>query len=105
MMRCLRFLNSKLEGVPRLLKILESGCPNVWILFHDTNNQNHGQALEKIPWFFLNEIYTFIHWPNHYGKWKLRKFYENWGGGRNQIGNVCSFIVNKAYFCQLCGRH
>ena len=68
-------------------------------VFHDMNGRNPGKTL-KIPWFFLNEIYTDTHWRDCYGKDNSKKLYLNLDWKKYQIGNVCSFIENKGYFSQ-----
>ena len=36
------YTHVKMEDAPKLLKIPESECPDIWIVYHDTSGQNHG---------------------------------------------------------------
>ena len=42
----------------------------------------------------------FTHYLHSYGKDNSKKLYANLGGKKYRIGNVCSSIENKGYFCQ-----
>ena len=80
-------------------KFLNRNVQTFGYVFHDTNGQNHGKTL-MIPWYLLNEIYMVTYYLHCYGKDNSKKLYENLGGRKYRIGNVCSFIENKGYFCQ-----
>ena len=45
----------KMEDAHKLLKIPKSECPDIWIVYHDTNGQNHGPVWKTQP-FLLNGI-------------------------------------------------
>ena len=77
---------------PRLLKIPEPECPDVWILFQDTNGHKHGIKL-RIPWYFLNEFSTVIHEPDCSGK-RVSSELWNLDGRKFRTGNVC-FVHRK----------
>ena len=62
----------KMEDAPKLLKILKSECPDIWIRLPRQNGRNHGPVW-KTQSFLLNEICTVILWQDCYGKDNLRK--------------------------------
>ena len=84
----------KLEDVPKLLKLPESGCPDTWIRLPDTNGPNHRNIL-KTPLFLLRETYT--------ERGNSKKYCWNFSGKKYRIGNVCMFTENNHYFYR-CGR-
>ena len=67
--------------------------------FHDTNGQNHCEKV-KILWYILNGTCTVTHWLDCSGKDNSKTLYWNLDGRKYRIGNACSFIGNKGYFCQ-----
>ena len=87
----------KLEDAPRLLKIPESGCPDVMIRLPRHKWPKSWANIEHLVVPLSNEIYMDTHWQDCYGKNNSRKFYWNLDGKKYQIGNVCLFIENKEY--------
>ena len=90
----------KLEDAPRLLKIPKSEC--FWCLDTPSTTQmakNHCEKV-KILWYILNGTCTVTHWLACSGKDNSKTLYWNLDGRKYRIGNACSFIGNKGYFCQ-----
>ena len=86
----------KMEDAPKLLKILKSKCPDIWIRLQSTNGQNHGPVW-KIRSFLLSEICAVILWRDYYGSC-LRKFSWNTVGNKFQIGNAYSLTEKNGLF-------
>ena len=61
----------KMEDAPKLLKILKSECPDIWIRLP---RHKYGPVW-KIQSFLLSEICTAILWQDCNGKGYLRKSY------------------------------
>ena len=89
----------KLGMLPDCSKIPKSECPDVWIRLPRHKWPKSWETL-MIPWYLLHEIYMVTYYLHCYGKDNSKKLYENLGGRKYRIGNVCSFIENKGYFCQ-----
>ena len=53
----------KMEDAHKFLKIPKSECPDIWIVYHDTNGQNHGPVW-KTQLFLLSGICTVILWQD-----------------------------------------
>ena len=79
-----------------LLKIPKSECPDICIVYHDTNGLNHGPVL-KTQSFLLSEICIVIFWQDCYGKGNLRKSYWSTVGRRFPNVNACSYTLKKGY--------
>ena len=62
----------KMEDAHKLFKIPKSECPDIWIVYHDTNGLNH-VPVSKTQLFLSNEICMAILWQDCYGKGNLRK--------------------------------
>ena len=90
------YTQEQLEDAPRLLKIPESECPDVWI--------RHPRHKWPKSWANIQDLVVPLE-KNLYGHalagllWK-RQFEEallELGWEKYQIGNVCLFIENKGY--------
>ena len=77
----------------------KSECPDIWIRL-PRHKWSKSWNILKIPWYLLNETCTAMHWPDCYGRDNSKKLSWSLDGRKIRIGNVCSFIGNKAYFCQ-----
>ena len=43
------------DAISAYTQVKKEDAQNFWYVFHDTNDQNHGQTL-KIPWYLLDEF-------------------------------------------------
>ena len=57
----------ELEDAPRLLKILQSECPDVWIRL-PRHKWPKSWATLKIPWYLSNEVCMNTHQQDCHGK-------------------------------------
>ena len=72
--------------LPKLLKILKSECPDVWIRLPRRKWPRTMEKKVKIPWYFLNEARTAIHCRIAMGKTIRRSFIRTWIGGKYRSG-------------------
>ena len=87
----------KSEDAPKFLKIPKSECPDVWIRLPRHEWQ---KSIIEDPVVPLEEFcYGHISWIV-VGKTIRASFIRTWMRSNSELRNVCSFIVNKAYFCQ-----
>ena len=66
----LAYTQVKMEDAHKFLKIPKSECLDIWIVYHDTNGQNHGPTW-KSQSFLLSGICTVILWQDYCGKSNL----------------------------------
>ena len=96
--RSIRFFRrSKMEDVPKVLKIPKSECPDTFV-YHDTNGPNHGPVW-KTRSFLSKGICTVILWQDFHEKGNSRKFYFNAVGKKFQIVNAYSLTEKEDYSC------
>ena len=89
----------KWRVLPDCSKFLNRNVQMFGYVFHDTNGQNHGKRL-TLPWYFLNETCTVIHWPDCCGKENSKRFMRTWMGENSELGIYVRSSENKAYVCQ-----
>ena len=85
---------SKMEDAPKLVKISESECPDMWIRLPRHKWPNFFQT-SKTLWFLLKEKKTDMYFVVSCEKDSSRKFYWNLDGQKYQVGSVCLFIESK----------
>ena len=96
LMQCLPMLRKNWMMLPDCSTFLNRNVQTLGYVFHDTNGQNHEEKM-KIPWYFLNETCTVIHWPDCHGRDNSKKLHKNLDGRNYRMRNACSSIGNKGY--------
>ena len=87
----------KLKDAPRLLKIPNSECPDVWLRLPRNKWPKSWRNIEDPVVALKRNLYGHPFAGDSCGRDSLRKSFWNLDGKKYRIGNVFLFIENKDY--------
>ena len=89
----------KMEDVPKLLKIPQIECPDIWIRLPRHKWPKSRSSVEDPVVLLERNLYGHPLAGLFYGKGNSRQFYWNTVGRKFLIGNVSLYTVKRDYSC------